>query len=107
MLGISFNDMKWMVSVHFVLPYPWATCPSSMHITFIQSLGRSGLSIIFLYFVMVSFVTGCTTLLHCSSISISGESKNLEYCNAVGIVYQVIITEYLVDGILEDCGSIS
>ena len=57
-----------------------------MYITFIQSACKSGSSIIVLYFVIVSLVTGCTTPLHDSLISIGGENKKLEYSSVVRIV---------------------
>ena len=78
--------MDLMVSVPFVSLYPWANHPSSTDMAFIQLPHRSGSSIIFLYFVIISFVTQCTTLLHDSLIPIDRENRNLESCNAIGIV---------------------
>ena len=114
MFGILFNAMNLMVSVPFVSLTPWANHPSSMYITFIQSLHKSGLSISFLFFVTVSLMTRWTTLVHDSLIYIGRENKNLEFCSAVGIACGTLAentmpsTEYtasckIVDVLRGDC----
>ena len=56
--------MKRMVFVPFVVSYPWERRPSSWQNAFFHTFAVTGSFANFLYFVIVSFVIGCTTALH-------------------------------------------
>ena len=77
-----------MVSVPFVLPYPCASRPSYTHIAFIHTSRSSGSSIKFLYFVIVSFVIGCTTSFAYCSMSSSGVKMSILVCWSAAGLYR-------------------
>ena len=75
---ISSRFMSRIVFVPFVSPYPCADLPSSLHIASSHVSRSMGSSINFLYFVIVSFETGCTTpLATCSGLQFSLSSTRL------------------------------
>ena len=53
--------------VPFVVLYPWVSLPSSLHIASSHTGFVTSSTISFLYSVIVSPVTGCTTALHIGS----------------------------------------
>ena len=75
-----------MVLVPSVSPNPWARRPSFLVIVLVQTPCRSGSLASFWYFVMVSCVTGWTTPLHSSSISMAGSIVSLDCSSLRGIV---------------------
>ena len=56
--------MKRIVLVPFVVLYPWESRPSLWQNSFSHTFAVTGLFTIFVYFVIVSLVIGCTTALY-------------------------------------------
>ena len=95
MLAIPSNAMNLIVSMTFTSFYPWAKQPKSMHMAFIQLLHKCFSSTSFLYLMMVSLVTRCTTPLANSLISIGDEKDNLEFWSDFGTACGSSLTNIL------------
>ena len=77
--------MNLIVLVPGMSLYPCANLPSSTHMSFFHLSFKIGSSIRVLYFVMVSLVTGWTTPLAYSSISIYGDVGSSSLARLCGI----------------------
>ena len=85
MFLISSCDIKMIVSVPVLPPQPWARWPSSLHIAFVHTVCMSGSFANFLYFMIVSFVTGCTSPLHVCSSCASNTKVGCSVLSFVGV----------------------
>ena len=81
------NPLQWRIPTIPSIDPMWWGIPiwrAYIRMSMIDRIFQS--CVILLYFLIVSLVTGCATLLHDSLISINGENKHLVSCISVGIV---------------------